>query len=540
VTAVAPASTGEARIYLGGVVRTLDPVRPLASGLRTEGGRITHVFDVGESPRAGLDGERIDLGGATVLPGLADAHTHLQALGAASRQLDLRAATSEAEAADMVREAAASAPPGRWIRGRGWDQNAWPGGAMPGRAALDRVAPDTPVVLARVDGHALWVNGCALARAGISASTPDPEGGEILRDARGAPSGVLVDAAADRLEARLPAPGADEVRADLLAALELCRRAGLTAVHDLGTGPEALAALRALERERRLPLRVAVYLGGRWEQVEAALRGPIERGGLLHVVGVKLFADGALGSRGAALLEPYADRPGATGLMVTPPAELARRARVVDEAGLQVAIHAIGDRANRAALDAIAALGPRSRPRHRIEHAQVVAPGDLPRFGALGVVASVQPAHATSDMGWAPARLGPRRLASAYAWRSLLRAGATLVLGSDAPVESHDPWRGVHAAVTRQDPAGAPAGGFLPGERITVAEALEALCVAPAAAAGDDGPAGIRPGARADLTVVDLDPFEVAAARLASVRTLRTVVAGRELHALGAWIPAPG
>jgi predicted amidohydrolase YtcJ len=525
----------EGVIYAGGVVRTFGTALPLASGLRVEGGRVTHVFAAGAELPAGLAGRRVDLCGATVLPGLTDAHLHLQSLGAASRRLDLRGARSEAEAAALVRETAALTPAGHWIQGRGWDQNSWPGGEMPGRAALDRAAPDNPVLLTRVDGHALWVNGHALALAGITAATPDPSGGEILRHfVHGEPTGVLVDTAADLIEDRLPAPTAAEVRANLMAALDLCRRAGLTAVHDMGTSPEALDALRALESEGRLTLRVFVYLGGPWDRVEAALRGPIEQGELVRVVGAKLFVDGALGSRGAALLVPYSDRPDTSGLVVTPPEELARRVRVVDAAGLQVAIHAIGDRANRTALDAIAALGPvRRARRHRIEHAQVVSPGDVARFAALGVVASMQPTHATSDMGWAPARLGPGRLAGAYAWRTLLRAGATLVLGSDAPVESHDPWRGVYAAVTGQDLSGQPPGGFQPAERLTVTEALEGFCVSPAAVVGA-GPAAIVPGAPADLTVVDLDPLApgTSPARLARARALRTVVAGREVWAL--------
>jgi predicted amidohydrolase YtcJ len=406
---------------------------------------------------------------------------------------------------------------------------------MPGRELLDLAAPRHPVLLARVDGHAAWVNGAALALAGIDAATPDPDGGEILRGPRGEPTGVLVDAAVDLLEAGLPRPGEADVREDLLAALDLCRRAGLTAVHDMGTSPEALDVLRGLDREgsRDLTLRVVAYLGGPWELQAAALREPVAQGRLVRVAGVKLFADGALGSRGAALLEPYADRPGSAGLVVTPPGELARRVRRIHEAGLQAAIHAIGDRANRAALDAVAALGPDRRARggrwHRIEHAQVVAPEDVPRFAALGVAAGVQPTHATSDMGWVEARLGPGRLARAYAWRSLLRAGATLLLGSDAPVESHDPWRGVHAAVTRQDLQGQPPGGFLPGERLTVAEAIEGLAVTPALIAGRGGPGGIRPGAPADLTIVDRDPFGLAPERLAGVRTRRTVVDGREV-----------
>jgi predicted amidohydrolase YtcJ len=307
----------------------------------------------------------------------------------------------------------------------------------------------------------------------------------------------------------------------------------------MGTTPIQLEVLRELEAEYRLPLRFTAYAGGTWEEIAALLARPPDREGLLRVMGVKMFADGALGSRGAALLAPYADRPDTSGLLLLEPAVLAERVAQVDRAGYQAAIHAIGDRGNRVALDAIEAAqrarsgagSPSFVPRHRIEHAQVVAPEDLPRFAALGVVASMQPTHATSDMPWAEARVGPERIRGAYAWRTLLDLRTHLAFGSDAPVEGESPFWGLSAAVTRQDAEGQPAGGWRAHERVTPAEALAGFTTG-AAFAGhqDDLRLGvIRPGAPADLTVVDRDPLTAPPAALREIRALRTVVAGREI-----------
>ncbi len=508
--APAPAAT-DAVVYTNATVLTLDGDR-VASGLRTEAGRITHVWD--DAVPDGLTGEFMDLGGATVLPGLVDAHLHLRGIGKAARELDLKGTESADSVAALVAEAAKTAPPGTWIRGRGWDQNDWAVQEFPATDLLDAAAPDHPVWLTRVDGHAVWLNGKAFAAAGIDEGTAMPEGGERV-------AGVLVDNAIALASGQLPAPTAAELRADYERAIALCLESGLVAVHDMGVSPAGLAVLRELEAEGGLGLNVYAYLAN---TDDAVLEPDLE--GRLQVVGMKLFTDGALGSRGAALLAPYSDRPGTSGLLVATPEELTARVREVSDAGLTVAIHAIGDRGNRVALDAIAAVQGEARPGHRIEHAQIVDLADLERFAALGVTASMQPTHATSDMPWAPARLGPDRLDGAYAWRRFLDSGALLAFGSDAPVEHYDPWWGVYAAVTRTDHDGAPEGGWLPDQKLTVVEALRGFTKDAWRAVGVDDAGTIAVGQAAHLTVVDRDPRTVPPAELLEIGTLRTVVGG--------------
>lgn len=507
-------------------VLTLDPARPRASVLRLDGGRVTHVAD----DVTGLDGERIDLAGAVVLPGLGDAHLHLHGIGARARQLDLRGASSADEVAARVRGRHAELADGEWLLGRGWDQNRWPGAEYPTREPLERAAPGRAVVLTRIDGHASWVSGRALELAGVHRGSPDPAGGSIVRDQGGEPTGLLIDTAMDLVTARVPEPTRAELRADLLQGLAAVARVGLTSVHDMATTPAMADALAELAREGCVGVRVYAHLYGSPAALAPRLAAPV-RAGLYREVGVKLFADGALGSHGALLLCPYCDRPGERGLALMEPAELEASARAVHAAGLQIAIHAIGDLANRRALDAISrAQGADRSRRHRVEHAQILAPEELPRFRALDVTASMQPTHATSDMRWVEARLGRERLRGAYAWQSLAAHGARLCFGSDAPIEDENPWFGVHAALTRQDRQGTPAGGFVPEERLSLGATLRAFTRGAAEAVHEDDPA-LRPGARADLTLVDRDPFETAVTELWRVETLATWVDGRQVYA---------
>ena len=510
-------------VYLGG---TVVASAGDATGLRIAGGRITHVLRDGDPIPPG---RRVDLRGATVLPGLVDAHLHLRSLGRAHRTVRLNGTRSAEEVLARVREAAERTPAGPWVRGRGWDHNDWEDPALPSHAALSEAIPDHPVWLTRVDGHAIWVNAAALALASIDARTEDPEGGEILRDASGAPTGVLVDAAIDLMAAQLPAPTAEELRGDLARGARLCAEAGLTGVHDMGMSPAELVELRRLEAEGLLPLRVTVYLAGS-EDLPARIAEPPDHEGLVTVVGVKLFADGALGSRGAALFDDYADRPDHRGLLARSPEALAGQARRVHAAGYQIAIHAIGDRGIATALDAIdAAQGEDRSRRHRVEHLQVIRDEDLDRLAPLGVVASMQPTHATSDMPWAEDRVGPARIRGAYAWRRVLEAGAPLAFGSDAPVEDHRPALGLYAAVTRQDARGQPEGGWRPDQRLSIEEALRAFTRGAAQAIHREGELGaIEVGAIADLTVVRDDPHQLEAAALRELQIVATVVEGRE------------
>jgi hypothetical protein len=498
-------------ILTGGIVHTLDPSRPRAEAIAVRGDRIAAVGSLQEVRRAVNPAAAvIDLAGRTVTPGLVDGHCHLYGLGNASESLSLRGLKSPAEAAALVQKAAKERPAGEWIEGRGWDQNTWSPPEFPSHAALDAAAPSNPVALRRVDGHALWVNATAMRAAGVSRDTPDPPGGRILRSAAGEPSGVFIDRAMDLIEAKIPRDTPAIRERKILAAADAAVAAGITGVHEMGIDDDTVAVYRSLAKSGRLKLRVYALLSGEGQMESLPQRKPDRDpdGTAFFVLrAVKLFADGALGSRGAALLSPYVDEPTSSGLVLMGPDELRRAAELALKAGFQLGVHAIGDKANRMVLDAFEAAqksaGARD-VRFRIEHAQIVAPEDIPRFKALGVLASMQPTHATSDMPWAPARLGPSRLAGAYAWRTLLDAGARVVFGSDFPVEDVSPLLGIYSAVTRQDPAGSPPGGWLPKERVSLDEALRLFTAEPAYASFTEARRGrIAPGFVADLTVLD-------------------------------------
>ena len=512
-----------ARIYTG------NPAQPRASVIASKKDRIVYV---GDDSARWTAARRIDAHGAALLPGLIDAHGHVASLGDALETLDLRGVPSEAAIAARVRAAAARHQPGEWIRGRAWDQNLFPGKQFPTAAALDQAAPANPVFLSRVDGHAAWVNRKALDLAGVNAATPDPPGGKILRDARGRPSGVLVDRAQALVGSKIPAPALAEVERRLERAARECARLGLTTVHDAGVDAQELEAYRALIARHRLPLRVYAMLGVSGKKDDALWRkyqksGP-EIGPWLTVRSIKLYADGALGSRGAALLEPYSDEPSNTGLLISSEAFLRQTAEEAVRAGFQMNTHAIGDRANHIVLNAYAAaLGGRNDRRFRIEHAQVVAPADFERFRQYAVLASMQPTHATSDMPWAEARLGPQRLRGAYAWRRFLNLGVGLPFGSDFPVESPDPLWGIYAAVTRQDHAGNPPGGWYPEQRLNREEALRAFTWAGAYAAFQEHDKGsLEPGKLADFVLLSDDIMQIPASEIWKSHVTLTVLGG--------------
>jgi hypothetical protein len=507
----APAPTVDAPdlILTGGAILTMVQGAPRAEALAIRGDR---VLAVGSAAAVGaLAGPRtrvIELHGHTVTPGLVDAHCHLHGLGVALETISLRGVASPEAAAALVREAAKTRAEGEWITGQGWDQNLWKVKEFPRHEVLDAVAPKHPVALERIDGHALWANAAAMRAAGIGRETPDPPGGKIVRDAVGEATGVFLDHAMDLVGAKMPGEPRAVTERRILAAAAQAVSLGLTGVHEMGITDGEIAVYRDLARGGRLPLRVYAYLAGAGRVDSLASRTPdVDPEGTARFVlrGVKLFADGALGSRGAALLAPYDDDPRNSGLALARPDELRRGAVMAASRGFQLAVHAIGDRANREVLDAFEAAGARGRDlRFRVEHAQVVSPADIPRFAALGVIASMQPTHATSDMPWAGARLGPERLRGAYAWRSILATGARVAFGSDFPVEEASPLLGLYAAVTRQDAAGNPPGGFLPEQRLTLEEALHAFTVEPAWAAFAEKHRGtLAPGMVADVTVFD-------------------------------------
>jgi predicted amidohydrolase YtcJ len=533
-TAASPAEDGADLILKRGVFYPVDPTGRVEGSLAVRGGRIVYL-----GPDAGAEALRrpatrvIDLAGRAVTPGLIDAHSHLLGLGAALEQVDLRGAATYEEVVRRVREAARSLPAGAWVRGRGWDQNLWPGKAFPEHGALSAAVPDHPVWLTRVDGHAALVNARAMQILGIEAAVRDPEGGRFLRDAGGRPTGVLVDNAMDAVAARLPEPSAADRERQLARAARHCLALGLTTVTDMGVSGDGYQAYKALRGRGELPLRAAVFLTDEPALLERWFaRGPeLDPEARLQVRGVKMYADGALGSRGAALLAPYSDDPGNTGLLTTPPAHMEEVSRRALAAGFQVGIHAIGDRGGKVALDAMEhAFGGRPRPeaRFRLEHAQVLRVEDIRRMAGLGIVASMQPTHATSDMGWAEARLGPSRLAGAYAWRKVLAAGGRLALGSDFPVESADPRLGLYAAVTRQDLEGRPPGGWLPGERLTREEALRGFTLDAAWSLFLEPEVGsLAVGKRADLVVFARDPMRVPEREIPAAAIDLTLVDGR-------------
>ncbi len=515
-------------------VVTLDPNASPAGGpaptaVAIRGGRVTWV---GPAERfTGRAARRLDRPDAVVVPGLVDSHAHLTGLGRALAELDLTGTRSADEVAAKVRAATGEG----WITGRGWDQNDWPVPEFPDRAPLDAAAPARPVALTRIDGHALWANAAAMRAAGIDAATADPPGGRILRDAQGEPTGVLVDAAMDLLRQAIPPPTPGQIRAWITAAVGECHRVGLTGVHDAGASAREVAVMREMAAAGELLLRVHVLLYGDDPEIGPLVDAGPQPGEFVSVYGVKLFADGALGSRGAWLLGPYADAPDTRGIPILHGEALRARVRAYAERGFQVGVHAIGDAAARDVLDAFAAvLTPGNDRRFRIEHTQIITPEDQQRMARLGVLALVQTTHATSDMPWAERRLGPERIRNAYAWRSLMRRGVRLSLGSDFPVERPDPVQGLYAAVTRQDAAGQPPGGWYPEEALTAEEALRGFTVDAAWAGFAEHRRGrIAPGMDADFTLLDEDPLGVAPDRLDDLRVRGVVVAGRVVFDLG-------
>ncbi len=479
------------------------------------------------------DARRIDIGGKTVIPGLIDAHGHLYGLALSLAQAQLRGTQSKADVIRRLKAHAAKLAPGDWLLGRGWDQNDWPVMQFPTRQDLDAEFPDRPVWLERIDGHAAWANSAALAMADVDLSGDwQPQGGFIRRDAGGHATGVLIDNAMSLVQKAVPELSHDLLAASLDLALRQMVSLGLTGVHDPGISRAVVELYRRRIGAGHFPTRVYAMTDGAaatldWLCKNGAVSDP---SGRLYMRATKLYIDGALGSRGAALIDDYADDPGNSGLLFMPEAELQASMEKAMACGFQVGVHAIGDAGNRTVLDAYAkAMGkyPDNPGRHRIEHAQVLTAADIPRFGKLGIIASMQPTHATSDMYWAEDRLGPERIKYAYAWRSLLDTGARLALGSDFPVEEVNPMLGIYAAVTRQDTSGWPKGGWYPSQKLTREEAVRGFTL-DAAYAGfmEDKVGSLRKGKRADFIVLDADVMQVDAARIASIRVLQTWLDG--------------
>jgi len=535
-------------VLRGGIVHTMDPRRPRAQAVAVAGASIAAVgTDAEVAALVGPATRVIDLRGRTLVPGFADSHAHVLGdrrtrggLGFVRLGLDLSETRSWSEVLERVAEVARARPAGEWVLGRGWHEGKWAAPAVPSvrgfptHAALSALTPDHPVVLERADGHAVLVNARAMSVARLTAATEPPPGGEIVQDGEGRPTGILVDRAADLVQP--PPAGPDEMRRALDAAMDECLRHGVTSVTDAGADLETIALYREYARAGKLRVRLYVMAGGA-EVMRALARPEVGLGdGFLTLRAVKLYADGALGSRGAALLEPYEDDPGNRGLVLTPPETILETARLALRTGFQVATHAIGDRANRFVLDAYArALGERpdvKDARFRIEHAQVIDEADIPRFARLGVIASMQACHCPSDRPWAPRRIGMARVEEgAYAWRKLLASGARLINGTDAPVERLSAVENFFASVARRDPSGRPPGGFDPGERMTREEALRSYTLDAAFGAfAEDRLGSIEPGKRADLVVLSRDVMGVPEDELLATVVEATIVDGRVVY----------
>lgn len=496
-------------------------------------GTITRLIRTGDKkPKPRKEYQyHVDGKGRVMLPGMIDAHAHVMGMGLAALSLDLSQTTSLAQALEKIRSFAAEHPKRPWIIGRGWNQETWALGRFPTAAELDAVTGNRPVWLERVDGHAGWANTAALKAAGVTAAAKDPAGGKVERNPDGSPQGVLVDAAMELVSASLPSPRAEDRDFAFATAQQILFKRGITAVADMGTSIEDWQAFRRAGDANKLYVRVMAYAAGNEQMTLIGGPGPSPwlYADRLRLNGVKLYLDGALGSRGAWLKAPYADAPATSGLPQLTETQLGNLMSRAAMDNFQIAIHAIGDRGNAAAIGAIEDLADtyKGDRRWRIEHAQIVDPKDFSRFGKHGVIASMQPVHQTSDRTMAEARLGPDRLAGAYPWKSLQAAGAKLAFGSDAPVEQADPWAGFAAAITRQGPDGQPAGGWQPQERVDRVTAFAAYTSNAAYAGFAEKHFGrLAPGLRADFILVDTDPMTASPEQIRATKVLETWVGG--------------
>lgn len=526
-------------ILTNGKIWTVNNAQPLAEAIACIGSRIVAVGSASEIQKwTGPSTQTIDLGGKLVLPGFNDAHVHFYAGGAHLSSVKLRDAESETVFRNRIQAYAAKLPTGRWILGGDWDHENWTPARLPTRQLIDEAAGDHPVFINRLDGHMSLANTIALKLAGVDRNTPDPPGGAIVRDANGDPTGVMKDAALNAVERVIPAPSEDEIADALKAAMRYAAENGVTSVQDMSAAPDILRVYQKLLRSGELTVRVA----GRqplasWKRLAdigllAAFGGPN-----LQIGGLKGFADGSLGSTTALFFEPYLDAPNTSGLAndeMIPESKMYGHILSADAAGLQVAIHAIGDKANHTILNMYEEVenkdGARDR-RFRIEHAQHLRQDDIPRFGKLHVIASMQPYHAIDDGRWAEKRIGPERAKGTYAFRTLLDTGAVLAFGSDWHVAPMEPILGIYAAATRRTLDGKHPGGWVPEQKITVPEAIRAYTWGSAYASFEDKYKGtIEPGKLADLTVLSSDILTIDPVGIDKVKVVLTVFDGKVIY----------
>jgi len=527
-------------VLLNGNVITMNPKKPSVEAIAIIGDKIIKVGSNKDVKKLiGPQTKVINLKGKTVAPGFIDAHLHFISLGNTKKVLNLVGTTSKEEIVQIVANKISEEGEGKWIFGRGWDQNDWPIKEFPTRWDLDPVSPKNPVILTRIDGHALWVNSLALEKAGVTKETPDPEGGKIIRDPEtGEPTGILIDEAMSLVEKIVPSSTYEERKEMAILASEECSSLGLTTVHDAGVDLETIKIYKELINENKLTVRLYVMLRWPGNAVNTYLEKGPEIGygnNYLTIRSIKMFADGALGSRGAALFEPYSDDPTNTGLITFDPDKAFEIMKKALEKGFQVCVHAIGDRANRLVLDlfekAFKSVPQVKDHRFRIEHAQVLTEEDILRFAKLKVIPSMQPTHATSDMYWAEDRLGPERVKWAYAWKSLLNTGVRIAGGSDAPVESANPLWGIYAACTRQDHKGWPEGGWHPDQKVSRYEALKMFTIDAAYAGFEEKIKGsIEEGKLADIVVLSKDILNIPAKEILDTRVEMTIVGGKIVY----------
>jgi hypothetical protein len=538
--ATAPPPARADLIVTGARIYTVDPNRPIAAAMAVAGGKILFVgSERGALVHRGPATTMVNVEGQTIIPGMIDAHVHLLNLGNTLRNVVLVGTKSYDEVIARVAERARTAPAGSWIIGRGWDQNDWGADTrFPTHEALSRAVPNHPVVLTRIDGHATLVNEMAMRAANLTAATRDPSGGRIERGPGGVPTGVLVDRAMAIVSSKIPPATPAQTRSAIIAAMDETAKWGLTGVHDAGVSRPVIDAYEALAREGRYGLRNYVMIAaGDSATLNHYLRlGP--QSGLhdnrLWIRAIKISSDGALGSRGAAMLEPYSDEPSHSGLLLVDPSFIEGVARRALTRGFQLNVHAIGDRGNRVTLDAFeSALRavPKADHRFRVEHAQIIHPADIPRFAKLDVIPSMQAVHQTSDMYWAGTRVGEQRLAGAYAWRSLLNTGVVIPNGSDFPVEAVNPLLSFHSAVSRQDEENFPEGGWRPAEKMTRDEALKSMTIWPAHASFTEDLVGsLAPGKLADFVILDRDIMRVPDSEILGTTVVATYLGGRAIY----------
>ena len=521
-----------ARIY------TMDRGFSTASAMRFDStGKIHNVGDEQVMLTTFPDAKRIDMDGKTVIPGLIDSHAHLYGLAISLSQAQLRNTGSKEEIIQILREHERHLSEGDWLLGRGWDQNDWPVKEFPAREDLDSAFPDRPVWLRRIDGHAAWANSAALAMSDQDLSGNwQPQGGHIHRDAAGQASGVLIDGAMPLVEKAVPEISKELLQASLDLALRQMVSLGLTGVHDMGIDQSAISLYQQRIREGAFPTRVYAFTDGAGETLDWLCKnGAVaDESGRLTMRAVKLYIDGAMGSRGAALLADYTDEAGNSGLLFMSSDDLESGMEKALACGFQVGVHAIGDRGNRVALDALESVieqYPDNPGRHRVEHAQTLTAADIPRFAQLDVIAAMQPTHATSDMYWVEDRLGAERVLYAYAWRMLMDSGARLALGSDFPVEQVDPLLGIYAAITRQDVKGWPSGGWYPQEALSREEAVRGFTLDAAYSGFMETSVGsLESGKRADFVVLDNNIFEIEVSDIPGIKILQTWLDGELVY----------